>query len=224
MPERHAEVSAALDRLVEAMRAHLAAVATAEVADDDTVWQAYIALNNAAHDYDEILNEVYDEVTPFDLETMTDEEADSLRAASLSPPSPGRDDPYPRVVSVRQRRDYRVPSVTALLRVAELGRPAPADGGAYEPVRTVGAAVIELLQSGDGSLAMLDLPELEPLDGVIVVAEVDTALPPDVLDGLPDPRSDAPFHLGAGDAVLARLHESALPEADTDSRPDLGEG
>jgi hypothetical protein len=118
------------------------------------------------------------------------------------------------VVSVRQRRDYRVPSVAALLRVAEEGRPAPAEGERYQPLRTVGAALIELLQSGDGSLAMLDLPELEPLDGVVVVAEVDTPLSPDVLETIDEPASDQPFRLGAGEAVVARLHESALGDAD----------
>ena len=96
-------------------------------------------------------------------------------------PEPGGD-PHPHVVSVRQRRDYRVPSVAALLRLAEEGR-APADEDeVLEPVTTVGEAVLELLQSGDGSLGMLDVPELEPLDGVVIVAEVGQELS---TDGLP---------------------------------------
>jgi hypothetical protein len=220
MSDRHADVEAALDRVVAAMRAHLDAVlGAAHTPDDDAVGRAYIALNNAAHEYDELLDEVYDEVTPFDLELMvTDEEGSSLRVASLSLPSPvGAEDAYPRVISVRQRRDYRVPSVAALLRAAELGRPAPAEGETYEPIRTVGDAVVELLESGDGSLGMLDLPELEPLDGVVVVAEVEAALPPNVLEGLVEADSDQPFHLRGGDGVLARLHESAIVDSDTDN-------
>ena len=76
-------------------------------------------------------------------------------------------DPHPQVISVRQRRDYRVPSVAALLRVAEAARRSavPEDEEAG-PVESVGEAVLELLQAGDGSLASLDIPELEPLDGL----------------------------------------------------------
>jgi len=47
-------------------------------------------------------------------------------------------DPYPQVISVRQRRDYRVPSVGALLRVADVARrnsvPDDEDAGAVESV------------------------------------------------------------------------------------------
>jgi hypothetical protein len=112
------------------------------------------------------------------------------------------------VVSVRQRRDYRVPSVLALLRAAEESR-AP---GADEPITTVGSAIIELMQSGDGSMGMLDLPELEPLDGVVVVAEVTTPLQGQLGD-----QTDAehPFRLGTQDRTVARLDERTLPDLDS---------
>ena len=82
------------------------------------------------------------------------------------------------IVSVRQRRDYRVPSVAALIKAATTARRDAMDGeeGADDPVESVGEAVLELLQSGDGSLAALDVPELEPLDGLVAVVEVDDAL------------------------------------------------
>ena len=68
---------------------------------------------------------------------------------------------------MRQRRDYRVPSVAALLRAAEAARRDAARRTTRSgPVETVGEAVLELLQAGDGSLGALDVPELEPLDGV----------------------------------------------------------
>ena len=72
-------------------------------------------------------------------------------------------DPHPHVLSIRQRRDYQVPSVAALIRVAETSRQsaAHADGEPEEPVESVSEAVLELLQAGDGSLAALDIPELE---------------------------------------------------------------
>jgi hypothetical protein len=218
VPGGLADAQAALDRMVAAAREHLDAVQAAVTnsattaarpsVDDEAVWRAYVALNNAAREYDEVLNELYDEVTPFDVEEITEEGGDPLRSAHVSVPTLGADDPHPRVVSVRQRRDYRVPSVAALLRVAELGRPAPAEGETYQPLRTVGEAVVELLQSGDGSLGMLDLPELEPLDGVVVVTEVTTALGREVIE-VAESECDRPFLLGAGDAVLARVHESA---------------
>jgi hypothetical protein len=145
---------------------------------------------------------------------------------------PGRaGDPYAHVVSVRQRRDYRVPSVSALLRLAEEGRAPATEDEVLEPVTTVGEAVLELLQSGDGSLGMLDVPELEPLDGVVIVAEVgeelnvrgvDTMdlggrdLGPDALDGAEgEPDGETLFRLTGTDRVVGRLDERALPDLET---------
>ena len=106
------------------------------------------------------------------------------------------------MISVRQRRDYRVPSVAALIRLAEDGRPiAGRRRGRTSRSRTVADAVLELLQSGDGSLGMLDVPELDPLDGVVMVAEVDQALDPQALEVEPAPDPDAPFRLGRGPIV-----------------------
>jgi hypothetical protein len=188
MTDRFAELDAALERVIAAARAHLDAVKAADGApDDDAVWHAYVLLNNASHDYDEQLNDVFGEVTPWDLEEISGDEIDKGRVPALisSDVNGGRPaaDPYPHVVSVRQRRDYRVPSVTALVRVAEEGRPTPPEGEDYEPIGTVAEALLELLQSGDGSLGMLDVPELEPLDGVVLVAEVADAFDPESAGG-----------------------------------------
>jgi hypothetical protein len=203
MSDRTAEVEAALERVIEAARAHLAVVTGRDGApDDDTVWRAYVTLNNAAYDYDRLLSTLYDEVTPFDVEKIVDESLDGGFVATPTPLAPAQDDPYPRVVSVRQRRDYRVPSVAALLRLAREVRPESVEG--EEPIGSVGEAIIELLEAGDGSLCMLDVPELEPLDGVVVVAEVNAALS---ADGLEEAAADEPFRLAAGESVLARLHE-----------------
>ncbi|MBX6751361.1 MAG: hypothetical protein IRY85_17135 [Micromonosporaceae bacterium] len=205
MSDRTAEVEAALERVIEAARTHLAVVAGRDGApDDDAVWRAYVALNNAAYDYDRLLSSLYDEVTPFDVEKIVDESPDGGFATTLgsTPLSPAEDDPHPRVVSVRQRRDYRVPSVAALLRLVREVRPESGQG--EEPVGSVGEAIIELLEAGDGSLSMLDVPELEPLDGVVMVAEVDVALSAEVLD---ESGADEPFRLAPGETVLARLHE-----------------
>src|SRR4051794_412907 len=174
MSDRNAELVAALDTVVEAARGHLAAVQAAQGRiDDDDVWQAYVTLNNASFAYDERLLDAFGEVTPWDVESIDPDEADQRFGLGVGGvDGPQADDPYPPVISVRQRRDYRVPSVAALLRAAEAARrnsvPADEDPGMVE---SVGEAVLELLQAGDGSLSALDVPELEPLDGLLTVSE-----------------------------------------------------
>ena len=223
-------VEAALERVVAAARAHLTAIRAADgERDDDAVWDAYVALNNASHGYDDLLNAVFGEVTPWDLEAISGDEDPAMLTVSTGDGGPGRPgDPYPHVVSVRQRRDYRVPSVSALLRLAEEGRAPATEDEVLEPVATVGEAVLELLQSGDGSLGMLDVPELVPLDGVVIVAEVgeelnvrgvdtrdlgDRDLGPDALGGAEgEPDGEALFRLTGTDRVVGRLDERALPD------------
>src|SRR3954468_1468416 len=140
MTDQNAELDAALDEVVAAARAHLAAVkAAAGRIDDDDVWQAYVALNNASFAYDERLLDAFGEVTPWDVESIDPDEADQrfgLGIGGLDGAEPA--DPYAQVVSVRQRRDYRVPSVSALVRAAEAARrgavPEDEDPGPVESV------------------------------------------------------------------------------------------
>jgi hypothetical protein len=119
------------------------------------------------------------------------------------------------VVSVRQRRDNRVPTVSALLRVAEAARrnsvPEDEDAG---PVESVGEAVLELLQAGDGSLSSLDVPELEPLDGLLTVSEITEPLD---LEAFEDSDGDGPFAPRDGDMLVGRLDEHPfLPDEEED--------
>jgi hypothetical protein len=217
MTDLNADLDAALERVVQAARAHLAAVKAAEGrVDDDGVWQAYVDLNNASFGYDEKLLDAFGEVTPWDVESIDPDEADQRFGLGVD----GFDaatsaDPYPQVLSVRQRRDYRVPSVSALLRVAEAARrnsvPEEQDPG---PVESVGEAVLELLQAGDGSLSSLDVPELEPLDGLLTVSEV--AEPLD-LDAFEDSDGEGPFAPREGDLLVGRLDEHPfLPDEEED--------
>jgi hypothetical protein len=222
MTERHAELDAALEQVISAARDHLAAVKAAEGrVDDDGVWRAYVALNNASYEYDELLLDVFGEVTPWDVEAIDPDEADQhFGALGVGGPP---EDPYPQVVSIRQRRDYRVPSVAALLRVAEAARRGslserdPAE--VAEPVESVGEAVLELLQAGDGSLGALDVPELEPLDGVVAVAEI--AEPLD-LEEFAEDDGTGPFQLGGADRLVGRLDEHSYADLDL-SEEDLEE-
>lgn len=217
MTDQHAELDAALERVIECARAHLAAVKAAQGRiDDDDVWQAYVALNNASHEYDELLLDAYGEVTPWDVERIDTDEADARfgagRAGGAEPT-----DPHPKVISVRQRRDYRVPSVSALLRAAEAARRSAAPEEEAAPVEGVGEAVLELLQAGDGSLGALDVPELDPLDGVVMVSEVDTPLD---LEAFDDDDSAGPFQPGSDDQLVGRLDEH--PVTAPDEEGDVG--
>ncbi|MEU6078757.1 hypothetical protein [Micromonospora sp. NPDC047074] len=210
MTDQHGELDAALERVIDAARHHLAAVRAAQGRiDDDDVWQAYVALNNASAAYDEQLLDAFGEVTPWDVETIDPDEADQ-RFGAVEGVEPT--DPHPRVVSVRQRRDYRVPSVSALIRVAEAARregtPAEEEPA---PVEGVGEAVLELLQSGDGSLGALDVPELEPLDGVVMVSEVGT---PVDLESFDDDDPVGPFQPAPDDRLVGRLDEHPFMELD----------
>jgi hypothetical protein len=217
MTDQNAELDAALDAVVAAARAHLAAVkAAAGRIDDDDVWQAYVDLNNASFAYDEKLLDAFGEVTPWDVESIDPDEADhrfGLGVEGLD--STESADPYPQVISVRQRRDYRVPSVAALLRVADVARrnsvPEDENGG---PVESVGEAVLELLQAGDGSLSSLDVPELEPLDGLLTVSEI---VEPLDLEAYEDSDGDGPFAPREGDLLVGRLDEHPfLPDEEED--------
>lgn len=207
------ELDDALERVVAAARAHLAAVKAAGGAvDDEQVWRSYVALNNASHAYDQLLLDEFGEVTPWETEEIDLSVADAgFVTAGLGEAA----DPYPSVVSVRQRRDYRVPSVSALLRAAEAAarRSSPDDGAAAPD--TVAEAVLELVQAGDGSLAALDVPELEPLEGVVTVTEVSEPLN---LELLTDDTGADPFRVGPDDRLVGRLDEHPYVEPDDEAR------
>ena len=80
MTDQYADLDAALDRVIDAARAHLAAVKAAQGRiDDDDVWQAYVTLNNASFAYDERLLDEFGEVTPWDVESIDPDEADRAR-------------------------------------------------------------------------------------------------------------------------------------------------
>jgi hypothetical protein len=221
MTDQYADLDAALDRVIDAARAHLAAVKAAQGRiDDDDVWRAYIALNNTSFAYDERLLDEFGEVTPWDVESIDPDEADRRFGLGVGGLDGGAaDDPYPQVLSVRQRRDYRIPSVSALLRAAEAARqdtvPADEDPGTVD---SVGEAVLELVQAGDGSLSSLDVPELEPLDGLLTVSEVREPLN---LDAYEDTDGIGPFTPRPGDQLVGRLDEHPFLPDDEDEDEEI---
>jgi hypothetical protein len=201
MTDHTAELDEALEQVVAAARAHLAAVRAAGGAlDDEQVWHCYVALNNASASYDQLLLDSFGEVTPWETEPLDVAEEPVTVPVTGQPPA----DPYPSVVSVRQRRDYRVPSVTALLAAAEQAARRLALEDELPAPETVSEAVLGLMQAGDGSLGALDVPVLEPLEGVVTVTEV--ARPLD-LAAAGDSDGAQLFHTGAGDRLVARMDE-----------------
>ncbi|MEV0720540.1 hypothetical protein [Asanoa sp. NPDC050611] len=214
MTEDHSALDTALEEVITAARAHLAAVKAADGrVDDDDVWQAYVTLNNASYHYDELLLDAFGEVTPWDVESIDPDEVEGQLGVAAGGEGEGGRDAHPHVISVRQRRDYRVPSVVALVRRAEEARSEAGPDEAGGPVETVGEAVLELLQAGDGSLSALDVPELEPLDGVVMVSEVNTALD---LESFEEHDSSGPFTPSGADRLVGRLDEHPFLPGDLD--------
>jgi hypothetical protein len=70
------EPRAALDRLIAALEAHLAAASQRQGERDPDVLAAYTTLADAFEAYDEALYDAYDEVTPFILYDEAEDEAD----------------------------------------------------------------------------------------------------------------------------------------------------
>jgi hypothetical protein len=214
MTDEHASLDAALEEVIVAARAHLTAVKAADGrVDDDDVWQAYVTLNNASYAYDELLLEAFGEVTPWDVESIDPDEVEGQLGGIPTVDGVEVRDAHPHVISVRQRRDYRVPSVMALVRRAEEVRTEVNPEEIGGPVETVGEAVLELLQAGDGSLSSLDVPELEPLDGVVMVSEVTTALDLEVFE---EHDSHGPFRPAGEDRLVGRLDEHPFLPSDLD--------
>lgn len=213
MPDRHAELDTALEKVIEAARRHLAAVKAAEGrTDDDEVWQSFVTLNNLSSEYDDLLMDTFGEVTPWDVNPIDPEEADEQWGVGLGGvDGEEKPDANPVLVSVRQRRDYLVPSHAALLRVAEAARRSlPEDAGTDEPANDAGSAVAHLLEAGDGSLGSLDIPELEPLGGVTLVCEVADPLDLAALVAGED-QEVSPFAVTESDSVLRLVVERPYP-------------
>lgn len=212
----------ALEQVIAAARDHLAAVRAADGAtEDEDVWRSYVKLNNASHTYDQLLLDEFGEVTPWETEEIDLKAVEEAAEVPLTGPDvpvgeTGPADAHPAVVSVRQRRDYRVPSLAALLAAAEVAAQRLAMGERVEPPATMVDAILELVRDGDGSLSGLDVPELEPLAGVVAVAEVAQPLDVDA------PDTAAVFAFGEQDRLVGRLDEEPFTdEGVPDTEDDL---
>ncbi|MGW2347211.1 hypothetical protein [Streptomyces sp. NPDC001661] len=121
-----AEVRAAAEAVKAALDAHLAAVERRSGEDDPAVYEAFNELAAAAEEYDELLYDRYDEVTPFEIPGGED---------SL-PPYAGPEEP--NALSVLIRRDYAVVEPQRLL--AQAGRVADLDEDVASDAEAVNGA------------------------------------------------------------------------------------
>ncbi|WP_149823269.1 hypothetical protein [Streptomyces tailanensis] len=116
-----AEVRAAAEAVKTALDRHLAAVERRSGEDDPAVYEAFNELAAAAEEYDELLYDRYDEVTPFEIPGTED-----------MPPYTGPEEPS--ALSVLIRRDYTVVEPQRLLaqaqRVEAVEEPSASDNGA----------------------------------------------------------------------------------------------
>ncbi|MER7763205.1 hypothetical protein [Streptomyces sp. NPDC097619] len=150
-----AEVRAAAEAVKTALDRHLAAVERRTGDDDPAVYAAFNELAAAAEEYDELLYERYDEVTPFEIPAPEDG-------------VPYRGPSEPRAFSVLIRRDYQVAEPLRLVaqaqRVSAFDRePDPADAagtagalgvlfGEYEPDEIASRYKEFGLEEGDSTL------------------------------------------------------------------------
>ncbi|MEV6697942.1 hypothetical protein AB0M68_12290 [Streptomyces sp. NPDC051453] len=128
-----AEVRAAAEAVKAALDRHLAAVERRSGEDDPAVYEAFNELAAAAEEYDELLYDRYDEVTPFEIPGTED---------SL-PPYTGPEEP--NALSVLIRRDYAVVEPQRLLaqaqRVADVEADSDLGDGAAAAVGAIGSSV-----------------------------------------------------------------------------------
>jgi hypothetical protein len=200
-----AEVRAAAEAVKTALDRHLAAVERRTGEDDPAVYEAFNELAAAAEEYDELLYDRYDEVTPFEI--------------------PGTEDmaPYtgpegPSALSVLIRRDYAVVEPQRLLaqaqRVEAVEEPSDSNGasgtvhgalgvlfGEFEPDEIASRHKEFGLEEGDSTLW--------------VTAADDTADPGEWLE--------APFDQVDPQRVVCRFDVSAVfdDEPDDDLEDDL---
>ncbi|KNE79383.1 MULTISPECIES: hypothetical protein [Streptomyces] len=127
------EVRAAAEAVKAALDRHLDAVERRSGEDDPAVFAAFNELAAAAEEYDELLYEAYDEVTPFEIP------GDGSLPAYTGPENPS-------ALSVLIRRDYSVAESRRLFaqaeRIVELDPDAePAVNGARAEIAGVGSSV-----------------------------------------------------------------------------------
>lgn len=183
-----AEVRAAAEAVKAALDRHLAAIEKRGGEQDPGVFAAYDALAAAAVAYDEMLDVVYDEVTPFEVPGSS--------PASYEGPE------EPEAVSVLIRRDYAVSEPDRLLAQAErVARVADSGSG---PARTLTSAIGVLFgeYEPDEIASRYEEFGLEEGDSTLWVAAAEPAEPGEWLN--------APFDDADPQLLICRFDVSAV--------------
>jgi hypothetical protein len=198
-----AEVRAAAEAVKTALDRHLAAVERRSGEDDPAVYEAFNELAAAAEQYDELLYDRYDEVTPFEIPGTED-----------MPPYTGPEEPH--ALSVLIRRDYVVAEPRRLL--AQAQRIEAAEEPADEVSGTVHGALGVLFGEYEPDEIASRHKEfgLEEGDSTLWVTATDD--PPEAGEWL-----DSPFDQPDPTQVVCRFDISAVfdddPEEDRDEDP-----
>ncbi|GGX49671.1 hypothetical protein [Streptomyces fructofermentans] len=205
-----AEVRAAAEAVKTALDRHLAAVERRSGEDDPAVYEAFNELAAAAEEYDELLYDRYDEVTPFEIPGTDD----------ALPPYEGPEEP--NALSVLIRRDYAVVEPQRLLAQAQRVE-AVEESGASE------AGFDAASGSVHGALGVL-FGEFEP-DEIASrhkefgLEEGDSTLWVTASDEPADPGEwlEAPFEQADPHRVVCRFDVSAVFDEESDDLDDDAE-
>jgi hypothetical protein len=197
-----AEVRTAAEAVKTALDRHLAAVERRTGEDDPAVYEAFNELAAAAEEYDELLYDRYDEVTPFEI--------------------PGTVSTYtgrePDAISVLIRRDYTVAEPQRLLAQAQRVEAAEKDrNGAGDLDDSTGTAHALDIVFGE-----FEPDEIASRHKDFGLDEGDSTLWVTALDALPEPGEwlDAPFEQPDEDRVICRFDASTVYEQGTDDEDD----
>ncbi|MGW7049832.1 hypothetical protein ACWGDT_45795 [Streptomyces avermitilis] len=192
-----AEVRAAAEAVKTALDRHLAAVERRSGEDDPAVYEAFNELAAAAEEYDELLYDRYDEVTPFEI-PGTD---DSL------PPYTGPEEPS--AVSVLIRRDYAVVEPQRLL--AQAQRVEAAEEPADEVAGTVHGALGVLFEEYEPD-------EIASRHKEFGLEEGDSTLWVTAEEERPEPGEwlEAPFEQIDPQQIVCRFDASAVYDEESD--------
>ncbi|MFM9595638.1 hypothetical protein ACKI1J_25280 [Streptomyces scabiei] len=198
-----AEVRAAAEAVKTALDRHLAAVERRSGEDDPAVYEAFNELAAAAEEYDELLYDRYDEVTPFEIPGTED-----------MPPYTGPEEPG--ALSVLIRRDYTVAEPQRLLAQAQRVEAAEEPAGSEEAASTVHGALGLLFGEFEPDEIVSRHKEfgLEEGDSTLwVTAADDSAEPGEWLE--------APFDGVDPQRVVCRFDVSAVFDDEPDDDEDL---
>ncbi|MFG2437856.1 hypothetical protein [Streptomyces sp. NPDC048508] len=199
-----AEVRAAAEAVKTALDRHLAAVERRTGDDDPAVYEAFNELAAAAEEYDELLYDRYDEVTPFEIPGGDD----------TLPPYTGPEEP--NALSVVIRRDYSVVEPQRLLAQAQR----------VEAVEEDGATATEGFDAASGTLhgalgvlfAEFEPDEIASRHKEFGLEEGDSTLWVTAADESAEPGEwlEAPFEAIDPQRVVCRFDVSAVFDDESD--------